>query len=232
MARNSSNPPTPDAKKGRIAQILEAYRMTAKVDRWVGLVLFGTFMAGWGAMVAIGALLGPALYFAILGVPVGALVAVIVFGRRVERAAYSQVEGQPGAAAAVLQNLRGWDVTPAVAANRNQDLVHRAVGRPGIVLVGEGDPVRVAQLLTNEHKRTARFVPDTPVLEVVAGDGPGAVPLRKLQRHLQKLPRTLRPAQVNEIRLRLTALGNLMDQMPIPKGPMPKGGRVPRPKRR
>lgn len=222
----------PAAKRGRLRQIGEAYSMTRKVDRWVGLITFAFFMLGWGAVVAIGVFFEQALYFAIIGFPVGIIVALIIFGRRVERAAYSQVEGQPGAAAAVVQGVRGWTITPAVAANKQQDMVSRAVGRPGVVLIGEGDPYRLRSLLANERKRMTRFVPDAPVTEIIIGEGEGTIPLRKVQRTVQKLPRTLKPAEVTEIRRRLGALGGLMEQMPIPKGPMPKGGRVPRGKMR
>ena len=83
----------------------------------------------------------------------------IVFGRRAERAAYAQVEGQPGAAAAALGVLRrGWNVQQAVAVTKNQDLVHRVVGRPGVILVGEGNPARVRHLLGVEKKKHARVV--------------------------------------------------------------------------
>ena len=37
----------------------------------------------------------------------GTLLAMIVFGRRAQKAAYAQMEGQPGAAAAALRMLRG-----------------------------------------------------------------------------------------------------------------------------
>jgi hypothetical protein len=237
MARSSAAPDSPDAapKKRRFArlrQIGDAYRMTRKHDRWVGWVTFGFFMAGWGLMVGIGLLVSQALYFAIIGLPVGLIAALVVFGRRAERSAYAQVEGQPGAGAAVVQNMRGWTITPAVAANRQQDIVSRAVGRPGVVLIGEGDPTRLVALLATERKRIARFVPDVPIQELSVGLFAEQVPLRKLQRTLGKLPKQMRPAQVTEVRQRLNALGGLMQQMPIPKGPMPKGGRIPRGKLR
>jgi Domain of unknown function (DUF4191) len=235
MARKDSAAPAdgaegaaPKRRFRRLRQIGDAYRMTRSADRWVGWVVLGTFLAGWGLMVGIGLLLGPSLYFALLGVPVGVMVALIVFGRRAERAAYAQVEGQPGAAAAVLQNVRGWTVTPAVAANRQQDLVSRAVGRPGIVLIGEGDPQRLTGLLATERKKMTRYLPDTPIHEISVGLYAEQVPLKKVQRTLRKLPKELAPAQVTEVRQRLNALGGLMQAMPIPKGPMPKGGRVPR----
>ena len=54
------------------------------------------------------------------------------------------MEGQPGAAAAALRMLRrGWKTDPAIAFTKQQDVVHRVVGPPGIVLIGEGNPNRL-----------------------------------------------------------------------------------------
>src|SRR5690606_34055428 len=79
---------------------------------------------------------------------VGFLCAMIVFGRRAQRAMYRQMDGQVGAAAAALGMLRGkWKVEPAVGFTKQQDVVHRVVGPPGLVLVGEGSsPARVRTL--------------------------------------------------------------------------------------
>jgi hypothetical protein len=157
----------------------------------------------------------------------GVLAATIVFGRRAEKAAFSQVEGQPGAAAAALNMLRrGWTVTPGVAVTRNQDLVHRAVGRPGVVLIAEGSPTRLPNLLAQEKKKVARFVPDVPIYDVQAGNEEGQISLRKLNRHLMKLPRNLKNDQVSEVNRRLKAVGTM--NLPIPKGPMPKNMRMPK----
>jgi hypothetical protein len=150
-----------------------------------------------------------------------------VFGRRVQRAAYSQVEGQLGAAAAVLQNMRGnWRVTPAVGFTKDQDMVHRVIGRPGVVLVGEGNPNRLRGLVANEKRGLARVIGDTPIYDVTVGDGPGQVPLRELERHFLRLPRNIKPALVNQLDGRLKAIRTASGAMPIPKGPMPT--RVPR----
>jgi hypothetical protein len=230
--KNTAETPAKPPRFERLRQIGQAYSMTAKVDKFVGLITFAFFMLGWGVFVAVGIIVKLEVYFAVIGFAVGILVALIMFGRRVERAAYAQVAGQPGAGAAVAEGVRGWTVTPAVAATRQQDLVSRAVGRPGIVLIGEGDINRVRGLLQNETKRLSKLVADTPVHEIIVGEGPGTIPLAKVQRSLQKLPRVLKPAEVTEVRRRLAALGGMMEQMPIPKGPMPKGGRVPRGKQR
>jgi hypothetical protein len=215
------------AKQGRLAQIRSAYTMTRKVDRMVGWVTFASALLVFAVALALGVLIGHPVYLGILGLMAGFLVATIVFGKRAEKAAFSQVDGQPGAAAAALNMLRrGWSVTPAVAVTRNQDIVHRAVGRPGVVLIGEGAPSRVQALLVTEKKKVARYVPDVPVYDVQAGNGDGQVPLRKLNNHIMKLPRNLTTTQVSEVNRRLKALGTM--NLPIPKGPMPKGMRMPR----
>ncbi len=119
---------------------------------------------------------------------------MILFGRFAQQAQYSAIDGQLGAAAAVLQNMRGdWTVTPAVAGNRTMDVVHRAVGKPGVVLVGEGVPSRVAGLLAAERKRTERVAHGVPIHEFQVGNGEGQIPVSKLQRKVTTLPRTLRP---------------------------------------
>jgi hypothetical protein len=105
-------------------------------------------------------------------------------------------------------------------------MVHRVLGRPGIVLVSEAPPARAGNLLSNEKKRTARFVGDTPIFEIQAGDGEGQVPLRKLQGAVMKLPQNLKPAEVTTLRRRLDAL--TQTPLPIPKGPLPKGARIPK----
>jgi hypothetical protein len=215
------------AKQGRVAQIRSAYTMTRKVDPMVGWVTLAAALLVFGVVLAVGYLIGHPVYLGIMGVLAGFLVATIVFGKRAEKAAFSQVDGQPGAAAAALNMLRrGWSVTPAVAVTRNQDIVHRAVGRAGVVLIGEGSPTRVQALLVTEKKKVARFVPEVPIYDLQAGNETGQVPLRKLNNKLMKLPRNLKAHQVSEVNRRLKALGSM--NLPIPKGPMPRSARMPR----
>ncbi len=177
-------------------------------------------------LLSLGLLLGHPVYLGIVGFLLGLIVTTAVFGRRAQRNAYSRVEGQLGAAAAVLDNMRGdWRVTPAVGFSREQDLVHRVLGRPGIVLVAEGAASRTRGLLVTEKKRLARFVGDTPVYDVSVGEGEGQVPLRGLEKHLIRLPRNIKPKDVNILDRKLKAMA---PALPIPKGPVPMGGRVPR----
>ncbi|MEU0405639.1 DUF4191 domain-containing protein [Streptomyces sp. NPDC006197] len=229
MARKANTSSADAANPGRLKQIALTYQMTRKADPKVGLVVAGVGIGVLGVLLAIGFLIGHPVYLGILGFVLALLAAAIVFGRRAERAAFGQMEGQPGAAAAVLQNVgRGWTTTPAVAMNRSQDVVHRAVGRAGIVLVAEGNPNRVKTLLAAEKKRMNRVVIDVPVHDIIVGDGEGQVPLKKIRTTMLKMPRVLTGPQVTAANDRLRAMGDLMSNMPLPKGPMPKGMRMPR----
>ena len=147
-----------------------------------------------------------------------------LFTRVAGSAAYANIEGQMGAGASVLMAIRkGWTTTPAVAVNRQQDMVHRSVGRAGIVLTGEGG-FAVRQMIQDEKKKAERFAPGVPITEIIVGDGDGQISIRKLQKHVTKLPKKLSAHQMREVRARLKAVGGL--SMPIPKGPMPKGIKI------
>jgi hypothetical protein len=225
MAKNDA----PAEKTSRLKQILQAYQMTRKSDPKVGLVLAGIFLGVVALAVVGGLLVGPLLVWIPLGVAIGFLGATIVFGRKVEKAAYSQIEGQAGAAASALQTLRrGWNVTPAVAVTKNSDIVHRVVGRPGIILVGEGQASRVKNLLTAEAKKHNRVAGGAPVTQIVAGQGEGEIDIRKLTKHVMKLPAVLQPSEITDLLQRLKALDAVRPQVPMPKGPVPtslKGAR-------
>ena len=220
-------PPKP-SRGERVKQIKLAFTMTRESDPRLLVLLLCAFLGPLVLFIALGLVLGHPVYLGVLGFLVALVAVVAVFGRRMQKMQYSQVEGQPGAAAAVLQTVRGnWRVTPAVGFTREQDLVHRVLGRPGVILVGEGSPGRARGLIITEKKKLARFLGDTPVYDVMVGDGEGQIPLKDLQRHLMKLPRNIKPAVVNELDRKLKAMA---PALPIPKGPMPT--RVPRGGRR
>lgn len=203
--------------------------MTRQADPKIGLILGAVGIVIFGVLLALGFVIGHPVWAGILGFLLALLATAVVFGRRAERAAFGQLEGKPGAAAAVLNNVgRGWTVTPAVAVNKSQDVVHRVVGRPGVVLVGEGNPNRVKGLLATEKKKVARIVYDVPVHDYIVGTGEGEMPLKKLRSALLRLPRTLTGPKTTEVNDRLKALGDPMKKLPIPKGPLPKGMRMPK----
>ena len=222
-----------DLAKAWLKQIRMVAGLVHKSNPRAMPIIIGSGLGTLVILVVVGFLTGLEAFLIPLGVLLGILVTTILFGRFAQSAQYSAIEGQPGAAAAVLENMRGnWTVTPAIAANRNMDVVHRAVGRPGVILVGEGSPHRLAGLLAAEKKRVARVAYEVPIIEFQVGNGEGQVPINKLQRKIMRLPRQLKPDAVSDINHRLKAL---QPSLQAPKGPIPRNVRqpkMPRPKAR
>lgn len=213
-------------KAGRLKQMRLVAGLVNRQNRKAMPIIIGSAVGIIVVAVLVGLFTGTAAFLIPLGVLLGLLAAMILFGRFAQRAQFSMIEGQPGAAAAVLQSMRGnWTVTPAVTANRNMDVVHRAVGRPGVVLVGEGAPSRLGGLMAAEKRKTARVAHDVPIFEFQVGDGEGQIPVSQLQRKVMRLPRNLRPAAVSDLNYRLKAL---QPSMQMPKAPLPKGVRQPK----
>lgn len=220
------------AKKGpsRIKQIRESYRVSRQHDPRLPWILLAWFV-GVGVVVfallffLLGGVVGPI----ITGVLAGILAALIIFGRRAPRAIIGSFRGELGAGARALGMLqKGWKVDPFIAMNRQQDSVTRVVGPPGIVLVGEGNPNRLRALLTSERRRHERVVSETPIQEVLVGDGEGQVKVEDLVKHVTKLGKAIKPAQMTQVLDRLRAIDAGRSPVPMPKGPMPtsmKGAR-------
>jgi hypothetical protein len=225
MARTKDGDSTPK-KQGRLSQLRAVFSMTRRSDPaavwWMLLAFVVTVAVAFG----IGFLIGHPIYVTIIGVMLGALLAVAILARRAEGAAYAQLAGQPGAAGAALQGLRrGWNVEqqPVAIDPRTQDMVFRAIGRPGVVLVTEGQVPRVNRLADKEQKRLSKVVPNVPIFVVNTGDGENQVPLRKVSRTLTKMRPALTKDEVSAVAKRLTALGGA--KLPIPKGVDPMRAR-------
>ncbi|HEY0938051.1 MAG TPA: DUF4191 domain-containing protein [Trebonia sp.] len=211
---------------GRLKQIRMVAKLVNRQNRRALPIVVGAAVGVIVVFVVIGLLTGLLAILIPVGILLGVVTAMVLFGRFAQQAQYAAIDGQLGAGAAVLQSMPGdWNVTPAVAGNRTMDVVHRAVGRAGVVLVGEGVPSRVAALLAAERKRTERVAHGVPVTEFQVGSGEGQIPVSKLQRKITTLPRALKPAAVSDLNYRLRAL---QPTMQMPKGPMPKGARQPR----
>jgi len=217
------------AAKERRAQLWQAFNIQRQEDKRLLPYMIGAFVLIVGVSVAVGIWAGGLTMLTLvpLGVVLGGLVAFIVFSRRAQKAVYTKAEGQTGAAAWVLDNMRGkWRVTPGVAATGHFDAVHRVLGRPGIILVGEGSTARIKPLLAQEKKRTARLVGDVPIYDVIVGNGEGEVPLAKLERHLTRLPSNISVKQMDTLESRMAALGSRAGAGVMPKGPLPNSGKM------
>jgi len=216
-------------KKERRGQMWRAFQMQRKQDKrllpYMILCLLGTA----GVVTAVGSFVAPWWAALVFGLILGVLVAMLFFAQRVRSNVYKQADGTPGAAAWSLQNnqLRGkWRITPAVAGTSHLDAVHRVIGRPGVILIGEGATHRVKPLLAQEKKKIARIVGDTPIYDIIVGNEEGQTPLKKLNQSLMKLPRNISAAQVSDLDNRLTALSARAGQAGMPKGPLPAGAKT------
>jgi len=226
MARTKADGGSTPKKQGRLSQLRAVFAMTRRSDPaavwWMLLAFVGTVAVAF----VVGYLIDHPIYVTIIGVMLGLLLAVAILARRAEGAAYAQLAGQPGAAGATLQGLRrGWSVEqqPVAIDPRTQDMVFRAVGRPGVVLVTEGPVPRVNRLADKERKLLNRVLPNVPVTIVNAGDGPEQVPLRKVSRTMTRMKPALTKGEVSEVAKRLRALGAA--KLPIPKGVDPMRAR-------
>ncbi|WP_026343150.1 DUF4191 domain-containing protein [Nocardia sp. BMG111209] len=214
------------ASKERRRQIWQAFQMQRKEDKLLLPLLIGALVGVTVVAFLIGLLFH--LEWALLpfGLILGGLLAFFIFGQRVQKSVYAKAEGQAGAAAWVLDNLRGkWRVTQGVAATTQLDAVHRVIGLPGIVLVAEGSPQRLKSLLAQEKKKTSRLVGDTPIYDVIIGNEDGQVPLKSLQRYLTKLPRNIDDKRMDQIESRMSALATRGGPA-MPKGPLPAGAKM------
>jgi hypothetical protein len=213
-------------KQSQLAVLKDAFKLVKNDSPlaiiWCLLVFVLIVVFG----VIIGNNLGHPIYAGFLSTPLGFLAAFFLFTRFANTAAFSSIEGQIGAGASVLMSIRrGFITTPAVNVNRDQDMVHRVSGKAGIILVGEGG-FAVRALMQDEKRKMERFLSGVPITEVYVGDGQNQVSIRKLQKHLKKLPKKLNTSQLREVRARLRSVGGLT--LPMPKGPMPGNARMPR----
>ena len=228
---------------GRIAQVRQVFSMTRKADPaavwWMALAALAVLVAA----VLVGLWLDQVVYCLIIGVPLALLAAVIILGRRAERAAFSQIEGQPGASAAILQQLRrGWyyDQEPVAAESggqvrgmrdlHNAAMVFRAVGRPGVVLIAEGPKGSAQRLAKAESRKVGRVVgEEVPVHTIVVGKGEGQTQLSQVVKTIRKYPKALSNDEALVVQQRMKALGS-RNKPAIPAGMDPT--RPPRASRR
>lgn len=228
MARARSTSPQDSPSTGKAGkvkkvrwyhQVWQAFQITRQSDPAVTWIILAVFLGIVALGVVIGLLVDQLVYVLVLSVPFAVLGAMFVLARRAETAAYTRIEGQPGASLAALGTLRrGWTFTqePVAVDPRTQDLVFRGVGRPGVVLVGEGPGHRIGKLLEAERKRTARVVSGAPIHLIQVGDGEGQTPLRKLPRTVTRLKPQLTKDEVAVVLRRVTSLGGA--KLPVPKG--------------
>jgi hypothetical protein len=206
----------------RLKQIGQVFSFTAKQDKWFIPLLVAAVLIPL-ALTAVGVLLGLGWAWVPIGVMVALLAALIVLNLRSNAAMMNAAEGQPGAAASIVENMRGdWRVRPAASSTTQFDMVHIVIGRPGVILLGEGQPQRVRTMIGQEKRRLSKVIGNAPMYDYVIGTGDGELSIRKLRTTVMKLPRNLTGKDVNALDKRLAAL---MARPQMPRGAIPKNMR-------
>jgi len=216
----------PKVKKepGKIRQLFQVYKLTAKADK--NFVLAGVL--AFIAPLAIGTL-AIVLFFrdslltiflwSITTILFAFLLSLSVLSRRAERAAFMRIAGQPGAVAAVINATlkRGYSSSemPVAVDPKSKDAVYRAVGKAGVVLIAEGNSSRVRQLIEDEKRKISRAIPGVVTPVVWVNQDPASTQLHNLTKTIYKLKRTLTRSEISVVNKRLAGLGL---NIPIPKG--------------
>ena len=237
MARTPTTPPKPAKEPGRLKQMVQVFRMTIRYDKTALWWMLLGFVAPIALALVLAFLLsadnviGFVLYV-VAGVLGGVLLLLIILGRLAEKAAYSQIAGQPGAVGAVLKSSlrRGWTASemPISVSPKTQDAIYRAVGRGGVALIGEGPRSRTQRMLEDERRNVTRILPNVPVTFLYVGPDAESTPLHRLPGALRSLKPALRKAEILAVSNRLNSLGR--NGLPIPKGMDPTKVRAPRPR--
>lgn len=225
--RNSDNP----RDWGTIKQIRESYRLTRQVDPKLNLWLIGTWLLVTAAVTGLGLAFRTQWYWALpMGILMGITAALLLLTQRTKKGTYTRYKGQPGAGEVPLSmlNKKKWTVNPAITITPQQDCIHRVVGAPGVILMGDGNPARLKNALASEARRHQQVLYGINVETFQMGDGEGEVPMEKVAGYIKRLPKAFDEVQLEEVESRLKALDAMKQRVPLPKGPMPtstKGAR-------
>lgn len=228
MAKDKNKQP------GRLGQLWNVYKITAKSDpnaAWLAILVFLLFLGGF---IGVGFLINAQdpwniTLWSITGLLSGVLGGMTTMTRRAERAAFQQIEGQAGAVGAVLDSAlrKSWRAKsmPVAVDPKSKNAVYRAIGRPGVVLIAEGDSAKVRQMLDDEAKKVTRVAPGVAIHKLRVGTDEHAIRLHLLSKSLYKLPKALNRAEVTAVVSRLESLGS---GPAIPKGIDPLKFRAPK----
>lgn len=222
-------------RKQTRSQLWQAFNLQRKQDKALIPIMLASIIGIGALFFLIGMLFNGQWFMLPLGLALGFMLAMYLFTRRLEASMYDKAGDTPGAAGWALENLKNsvgivWHTKTAVAANTHMDAVHRVIGNPGIVLVGEGERHRVKPLMAQQKKRLNRISGGVPIYEMYAGKGEDEVPLKNLQRELLKLPRNYKKDEVYAIASKIEAMDNVASGSGaapgLPKGPLPKGAKM------
>jgi len=234
-ARSSASEKSP----GFFSQIRTLYTFTQKEFRWLPYLLGGLLIVGAGIGVAIGLLIPPVAIWSVIlwgvtGLMLGILASMMTMTRLSTQAMYKKIDGMPGATGHVLSTSlgRAWQASemPVGINPKTQEAVFRAVGKGGVVIVGEGARGRLTRLVNDERSKVQRVAAGVPVTVLYVGHGEGDVPISKLSSTIKALPKKIDRTTQAAVIKRIDSVSQSLTSLPIPKGIDPARARAPRPR--
>ena len=236
MAARSS---APEKRPGFFSQVRTLYTFTQKEFRWLPFLLIGILLLGIAVGLAIGFLIPPVAIWSVIlwgltGLMLGVLASMMTMTRLSTQAMYKKIDGMPGATGHVLSSSLGrkWSASemPVGINPKTQEAVYRAVGRGGVVIVGEGARGRLTRLVNDERSKVQRVAAGVPVTVFYVGHGDGEVPIAKLAPAIKALPKKIDRATMAAVIKRIDSVSQSLSSLPIPKDIDPTKVRAPRPR--
>lgn len=231
--------PAPEKRPGFFSQLKSLFRFTREVYGWLPWAQIGAIVIGVLVGLLIGSLLTPGqiwslVLWGITGLMLGLLGAMILMTQLSTRAMYQKIDGMPGATGHVISSSlgRNWRAsdTPVGINPKTQDAVYRAVGRGGIVIIGEGSKGRLTRLMKDERTKAQRVAGGVPVTVLHVGHDEGDVQIKDLAKTIKKLPKAINKATMAAVIKRIDSVSQSLSSLPIPKGVDPTKVRAPKPR--
>ncbi len=231
--------PAPEKRPGFISQIRSLYSFTAGYYKWLPWVLVAIIIVTIGIGVLVGFLIPPAAIWSIVlwgvtGLMFGFLLAMITLTRLSTHAMYKRLDGMPGATGHIISTAlgRNWQASdmPVGVNPKTQEAVYRAIGRGGVVVVGEGARGRLTRLINDERSKVQRVASGVPVHVIYVGHGDDDVPISKLSKTIKSYPKAIDRTTMAAVIKRIESVSKSVTSLPIPKGIDPMRARSPRPR--
>ncbi len=220
-----------DKQRGQLRQLFAQYAQTAKKDKLAPVLAIGLGLAVLAAIAAFGLIstnldpLGSALW-CVAAVVAGVLVAGIIMTRRSTAVIYSQYASEMGRVSLVIGNITRKTYKGSnqpIAIQRPDNMVFRAIGPAGVVLIGEGSATKTRSMLEDEKRKVQRVAPGAHIETIYCSENGDGIPLAKLHNHVLKLKRKMNRSEISVVNSRLSSLGL---NLPIPKGIDPNKARA------
>ncbi|MEZ3161036.1 DUF4191 family protein [Microbacterium sp. BWT-B31] len=229
----------PEKRPGFFRQLTTLFTFTKKAFPWLPWLLVGILLVGIGLGLLVGFLIPSPTWWSVLlwsitGLMLGILASLITMTRLSTVAMYRQIDGMPGAAGHVMSTSLGrkWQSgdMPVGINPKTQEAVYRAIGRGGVVIVGEGARGRLTRLVNDERSKVQRVASGVPIHVFYIGHGEDEVPISKLASTIKGLPNKIDNSTMAAVIKRVDSVSQSLTSLPIPKGIDPTKARAPRPR--